>query len=67
MEGIFTFLTQVNHIVGLCAIETACDFKDPVGSDEPETSDDFNGPEGMRLDVVKPVVERTGISVLELW
>ena len=50
----------------MCAIAAACDFRDPVGSDEPETSDEFNGPEGMRLDVVRPVVERTGISVLEL-
>lgn len=41
--------------------ETTCNFRDSVGSDESETLDEFSGLEGMRPDVVRPIMEITGL------
>ena len=41
--------------------ETTCNFRDSVGSNESETLDEFSGPKGMGPDVVRPVMEITGL------
>ena len=40
--------------------ETTCNFRDSVGSNESKTLNEFSG-EGMGPDVVRPVMEITGL------